>query len=169
MNEKSIVVGVDGSPGSRAALEFAMEEAVRRDARLRVVAAVALPDFWAGSYPAYVPPPPADMVGEVRKETRLWVDEVVTGRGAAARDLQVDVETRAGRPGEILVEAADGAELLVVGHRGRGSVASVLLGSVGLYCVLHARCPVTIVRPGPRTAPAAAPAAATAATAAAPA
>ena len=45
------------------------------------------------------------------------------------------------------MDAADGAELLVIGHRGRGSVASVLLGSVGLYCVLHAQCPVTVVRP----------------------
>jgi nucleotide-binding universal stress UspA family protein len=45
------------------------------------------------------------------------------------------------------VDAAEAAELLVIGHRGRGSVASVLLGSVGLYCVLNARCPVTVVRP----------------------
>ena len=45
------------------------------------------------------------------------------------------------------MDAARNAELLIVGHRGRGSVRSVLLGSVGLHCVLHAECPVTIVPP----------------------
>jgi nucleotide-binding universal stress UspA family protein len=155
MNEKSVVVGVDGSPGSRTALEFAMEEAARRNAPLRVVAAVALPDFWASSYPAYVPPPPNEIVEEVRKETQRIVEEVNAARGTAARGLEISIEARSGRPGELLVEAAEGAELLVVGHRGRGSVTSVLLGSVGLYCVLHAQCPVTIVRPRSTTAPAA--------------
>jgi nucleotide-binding universal stress UspA family protein len=48
MNERDVVVGVDGSPGSRAALEYAMAEAARRGALLRVVAAVTLPEFWAG-------------------------------------------------------------------------------------------------------------------------
>jgi nucleotide-binding universal stress UspA family protein len=66
-----------------------------------------------------------------------------------------------GAPGRVLVEQARGAELLVLGHRGRGGVASVVLGSVGLYCVLHAPCSVTIVRPTPVPeavpAPAAAP------------
>jgi nucleotide-binding universal stress UspA family protein len=73
------------------------------------------------------------------------VAEVVAERGMTG--LPISVEARAGRPGEVLVDAAEGADLLVVGHRGRGSVTSVLLGSVGLYCVLHARCPITVFRP----------------------
>jgi nucleotide-binding universal stress UspA family protein len=156
MHTKSIVVGVDGSPGSRYALEFALDEAARRQIPLRVISAVALPEFWAASYPMYIPPPPNDIVGEAHKATQSYVDDVVAARGGAG-DVAVIVEARAGRPGEILVEAADGAELLVVGHRGRGSVASALLGSVGLYCVLHACCPVTVVRPPRRTASVAAP------------
>jgi nucleotide-binding universal stress UspA family protein len=156
MSGKSVVVGVDCSPGSRAALEFAMEDAVRRHAGLRVVSGVAVPELWATSYPVSLPPP-SEIVGEVRDETQRFVDEVRRAHGGSGRDLQISVEARAGRPGEILVEAADGAELLVVGHRGRGSVTSVLLGSVGLYCVLHARCPVTIVRPCPQPVPAAVP------------
>jgi nucleotide-binding universal stress UspA family protein len=149
VNEKCVVVGVDGSPGSRAALEFALAEAARRDAPLQVVAAVALPEFWASYYGELVPPPPEDIVGEARKETLRFVDDVVAAYGDTARGLPVSVDVRAGRPGDVLVEAAVGAALLVVGHRGRGSVSSVLLGSVGLQCVLHATCPVTVVRSTP--------------------
>ena len=75
MNERDVVVGVDGSPGSRAALEYAMAEAARRGALLRVVAAVTLPEFWANSYGMYVPPPPGDIVKDTRKELQRFVDE----------------------------------------------------------------------------------------------
>ena len=155
MSDKSIVVGVDGSPGSRVAFEYALEEAVRRQAPLRVVAAVPTPEFWATSHAAYVPPPPsAEVLDEVRRETESLVDDILAARGGAG-GLSVDIDVRTGRPGEIVVDAAEGAELLVVGHRGRGSVTSVLLGSVGLYCLLHAPCPVTVVRPRPKAADAA--------------
>lgn len=150
MNEKSVVVGVDGSPAARVALEFALDDAARRDAPLRVVAAVALPEFWASYYGELVPPPPSDIVKEARKETQRFVDEVLAGRGDADRGLPISIEVRAGRPGDVLADAAEGAALLVVGHRGRGSLSSVLLGSVGLQCVLHAPCPVTVVRPEPK-------------------
>jgi len=161
MNDACVVVGVDGSPGSRAALEYAMTEAARRGALLRVVAAVTLPQFWATSYGMYVPPPPGDIVGDVRQEAQRFVDEVAAARSDAAGPVAISVEARAGRPGEVLVDAAEGADLLVVGHRGRGAMPSVLLGSVGLYCLLHAGCPVTVVPPQPR--PAAAPLSANAA------
>jgi nucleotide-binding universal stress UspA family protein len=146
MNE-TVVVGVDGSPAARSVLEYAIEEAARRGAQLRVVAAVALPEFWTSYYGELVPPPPNDLLGEARRQTQRFVDEVVAAHGDAARGVPIKVEIRAGRPGEILVDAAEGAALLVVGHRGLGSVGSVLLGSVGLHCVLHASCPVTVVRP----------------------
>ena len=145
MTEKSIVVGVDGSPGSRAALEFAMAEAARRGAALRVIAAVALPEYYATAYCAYIRPPTEEFVADVRAEVQQFVDEVAA-RSDPANGLLITVEARAGRAGEVLIEAAEGAELLVVGHRGRGSVASRLLGSVGLHCVLHASCPITVVR-----------------------
>ena len=77
MNESCVVVGVDGSPGSRAALEYAMAEAARRRALLRVVAAVTLPEFWDNSYGMYVPPPPGDTVEDVRKEVERFVEGVV--------------------------------------------------------------------------------------------
>ena len=148
MREQSVVVGVDGSPGAQAALQFALDEAERRGVPLRVVSAVALPEFWGTTYPTYVmPPPPDEIVSGVRSETQRYVDKVVAARGEPVRQLPVTVEARAGHPGEVLVDAARNAELLIVGHRGRGAARSVLLGSVGLHCVLHAECPITIVPP----------------------
>ena len=67
---------------------------------------------------------------------------------AAARP-EVRVVAVPGATGPVLVEQSRTAALLVVGHRGRGELASALLGSVGLYCVLHAHSPVLVIRPGP--------------------
>ena len=145
MNQKSIVVGVDGSPGSRAALEFAMAEAARRGAALRVVTAVALPEYYATAYGAYIPPPTDEFVADMQAETQQFVDEVVAARSDLATGLLITVEAGAGR-------AARGADR--GRRRGRaarcrppwpGLVASRLLGSVGLHCVLHASCPITVV------------------------
>jgi nucleotide-binding universal stress UspA family protein len=65
--------------------------------------------------------------------------------GGAERGVPYDVMGILGPPGEVLVDRSRGAELLVIGHRGRGAMTSAVLGSVGLHCVLHAACPVTIV------------------------
>jgi nucleotide-binding universal stress UspA family protein len=75
---------------------------------------------------------------------------VVAEQGESAAGIALRVQTVPGAPAAVLVEQAQGADLLVVGHRGRGGVASALLGSVGMHCVLHAPCPVTIVRPAPQ-------------------
>ncbi|MGI5132842.1 universal stress protein [Pseudonocardia sp. CA-107938] len=148
----AVVVGVDGSPSSRAALDHALREARRRGARVRVVAVARLPECWAGVYGLGGLPTPR----EVAEGLRASVTEEVAAAVAAAPDLgsvPVTIETFSGAPGPALVEAAEGADLLVLGHRGRGAVRSSVMGSVGLHCVLHATCPVTIVRV-PATAPA---------------
>ena len=72
------------------------------------------------------------------------VESVVAGPGAST--VPVDVVAIPGSPAKVLVRQTRDADLLVLGRRGRGAVAGVLLGSVGLACVLHATCPVTIVR-----------------------
>jgi nucleotide-binding universal stress UspA family protein len=61
----------------------------------------------------------------------------------------VQLRVVSGNPGAVLVDEAADADLLVVGHRGRGGIASACLGSVGLHCVLHATCPVVVVRNAP--------------------
>jgi nucleotide-binding universal stress UspA family protein len=157
MNTEStgtVVVGVDGSPGSRAALEYALDEAARRGARLQVVVAAQLPDYWAMAYGPAAPPPVDDIVDGVRNGVQAMVDEVLAARPAQAGLVSVSVLAQAGSPAGVLLEAAEGADVLVLGHRGRGALRSALLGSVGLQCVLHAPCPVTIVRPQPVREPA---------------
>jgi len=114
--------------------------------------------------------PPTTNTGSVRSPGRSHRGRArAAGRAAheqGARDLiaevtaalehdlgpalpEVTVHVRRGRPAEVLVEVSRHAAVLVVGHRGRGALTSAVLGSVGLHCVLHARCPVTVVRPHP--------------------
>jgi nucleotide-binding universal stress UspA family protein len=74
------------------------------------------------------------------------VDDVIEERPALAA-VPVELHEVEGRAAEVLIEQSRGADVLVVGHRGRGGFASAMLGSVGLQCVLHAQCPVTVIRP----------------------
>jgi len=151
----TIVVGIDGSPASRDALVYALQDAGRRHARLRVVAAAPELQFWGtayglGMYGMGVPPTTAEIVADVRAAAQRMIDEVSAAHPGTAA-VSIDLVTAAGAPAEVLLSAAQDADLLVLGHRGRGGISSALLGSVGLQCVLHATCPVTVVRP--QTAP----------------
>ncbi len=147
MHGGTVVVGVDGSPEASAALEYAFEEAALRGARLRVVAAAQPPEYWAMAYGLTAPPPIENIVDGVRDAVQQAVDEVVAARPAQAAAVPVTVDARAGAAADVLLDAAEGADVLVLGHRGRGALRSAVLGSVGLRCLLHAPCPVTIVRP----------------------
>jgi nucleotide-binding universal stress UspA family protein len=143
----TIVVGVDGSDCSRAALDFALDEAVRRGAEVRAVAAAPEADYWATAY-GLSPDLLEELTADLEKGTRSLVDEVVRARGAAVAEVPVSIRVVGGTAGPVLVEQSRDADLLVVGHRGRGGFRSAVLGSVGLQCVLHADVPVTVVRPG---------------------
>lgn len=151
-----IVVGVDGSDESRVALRFAFDDAARRAARVEVVRAFPTPEYWAVAYGMAAPVPLDEIRDETERATRALVDDVVAGLGRVG-SVPVDVVAAPGAPARVLLDAAQGADLLVVGHRGRGGIASAMLGSVGLHCVLHAPCPVTVVRPAavPASRPAA--------------
>lgn len=146
-----IVVGVDGSPHSRAALTWALLEAARRSAPLEVVSAFPVDFYWTDLYVV-----DAQHVERIRSDsetgTRAFVEEVRRSPEVAvvpgAADVAVDVEVVPGIPAEHLVERARSAQLLVVGSRGRGSVRSTLLGSVALHCVARAECPVVVVPTG---------------------
>ena len=145
----TVVVGVDGSDGARAALEFAMDEATLRQCGLRVIAVAQLPAPGITAMAGIVPPPPAVLIEDVRAAVQQHVDEFVTTRTDTTVTVPITVQALAGKPGPVLCDAAGASDLLVIGHRGHDSVAGGLLGSVGLHCVLHARCPVTVVRGGP--------------------
>jgi nucleotide-binding universal stress UspA family protein len=141
----TVIVGVDGSAGARAALEFAVDEAVRRNSALQVVAVVQLPAYGFAAMAGVVPPSPAVLLEDVGRAVQQHVDAVVATREDGDQ-LVISVETLAGHPGQELCAAAGDADLLVVGRSGHGSVTDGLLGSVGLHCVQHARSPVTVVR-----------------------
>jgi nucleotide-binding universal stress UspA family protein len=147
-----IVVGVDGSGCSRTALEFALDEAVRRDAAVRVLWALPEAEYWTTAY-GMSPSTVQELRGSVEKVARGVVEEVVLARGGAVAEVPVEVRALGGAPARVLVSEARDADLLVVGHRGRGTFRSTMLGSVALQCVLHATVPVTVVRSAPSPAP----------------
>lgn len=138
----TVLVGVDGSEASGVALEFAVEEAVRRKALLRVVSA------W--EFPA-VPQPEMAIVPEVveayREQAEAMVAEAVARAKELAPDLPCEGAAIGGYAGEVLVQEGQGAAVLIVGRRGRGGLAGLLMGSVSRHVADHASCPVTIVPP----------------------
>jgi nucleotide-binding universal stress UspA family protein len=157
MDERArVVVGVDGSACARTALEFALQEAARRDAVLDVVSVAVTPEYWPvgiGMASSGVAAPDlGQVIDAVQREAEQLVTDVVGERGAAAARVDVRVRAVPGPPAATLIEQSRGADLLIVGHRGRGGFASATLGSVSLQCVLHAACSVTVVRPSPQPA-----------------
>lgn len=153
-----VVVGVDGSPASREALAAAVAEAGRTGAEVEVVASYAIADTWTDL--STVIQPTAERVrDELRARTEQSVAEVLAARPADAGPApKVRTEVLEGPAGNVLVTAARGADLLVVGSRGHGALRGLLLGSVALHCAMHAPCPVLVVHPdgarpiGPPTA-----------------
>jgi nucleotide-binding universal stress UspA family protein len=135
-----IVVGVDGSEESKAALRWAVGEARLRGASVRAVYAWSLP--YVAAAPGLVVP--QGDVADFRRDGEEMLDALVAEVGNAGVDVErVAVE---GGPAHVLVEAAEGADLLVVGSRGHGGFAGLLLGSVSQQVAHHAPCPVVIVR-----------------------
>ena len=150
-SEGLIVVGVDGSESAQAALEFALEEAARWSARVRVVTAFHPPDYWPVAYGMaagmVVPPTTAELADDAERTARQALTDATGSVGLTARAVPVEVRVVPGYAGQVLLDQAADADLLVVGHRGLGGIASACLGSVGLRCILHATCPVVVVRP----------------------
>ncbi len=145
-----VVVGVDGSAEAAAAVAFAATEAARRGVRVRVVAVVQKPDFLTvplGMAPPTVLTTTIDFVSVAKQMAQEAADAFTADHPALAGQVKMEIVGVAGHPAKELVEQSREADLLVLGHRGRGAFASTFLGSVGLNCVLHAHCPVTIVRP----------------------
>jgi nucleotide-binding universal stress UspA family protein len=144
----TVVVGIDGSTGSRAALRYALEDAARRGTGVRMISGLIPPQYWPNAYGLAAPPTIGEMKDDLRVIAQRMVAAVVADRPDLAA-VPVELHEIEGQPAKVLIEQSRGADLLVVGHRGRGGFTSALLGSVGLQCVLHAQCPVVVVRPAP--------------------
>jgi nucleotide-binding universal stress UspA family protein len=133
-----IVVGIDGSPCGQDALQWAAQQARLTHASLRAVSSWQWPDIYG--YAAV----PSDIDWE--KAAGEVLAKSVEGMRDAFPDVLVDLRLREGHPALMLIEEAQGASLLVVGSRGHGAFAGMLLGSVSQHCVSHAPCPVVVVR-----------------------
>jgi nucleotide-binding universal stress UspA family protein len=140
-----IVVGVDGSQASKEALSWALAEARLRGDTVVAVHAWTPPYMTPAALPGGLVPPVDDNVTEaIRKAAEELLAQTVSE--AAADDLTIEQRLVEGPAATALIEAASGAELLVVGSRGHGGFAGLLLGSVSQQVADHAPCPVVIVR-----------------------
>jgi len=133
-----IVVGVDGSESSKAALRWAIRHAKLTRAVVEAVTTWQVPvgTGWI---------PTAD-IRNYRGDAIDVLTEALTEMCTVDPDVQVIPRVVEGRAGPVLVDTAEGADLLVVGSGGHGGLADALLGSVGQYCAHHAPCPVVIMR-----------------------
>jgi nucleotide-binding universal stress UspA family protein len=134
-----IVVGCDGSPSSAGALEWAARQAQLTGSTLEVIMTWQWPPSLGWSLPV---PDDFDPEADVRQ---VLEDAVAPVR---ERHPAVPIETTVenGHPAPVLVEASKGADVLVVGSRGHGEFAGMLIGSVSEYCTTRAHCPVLVHR-----------------------
>ncbi len=143
--ESRIVVGVDGSASSKAALWWAVRQAGLTDGTVEAVTAWHYPSAWYGWTP------PQSVTFDFEKIATEMLDDTIATSVGPDQPVEITKRVVKGNAAAVLLDAARGAELLVVGNRGHGGFAETLLGSVGQHCVQHASCPVVVVRgPGDR-------------------
>lgn len=141
------MVGVDGSQGARAALAWALDEARLRQAGVEVVHAWHPPYVTEMPYTAGYLAISADFHPDAfEADARGLLDRVMGGANTAGVPSVEPILVR-DQPAGALLDVAKGAELLVVGTRGRGGFTGLLLGSVSQQVVHHAPCPVVVVPP----------------------
>ena len=134
-----IVVGIDGSHSSLEALRWAGRQAELTHSILHVI----MTWEWPLSY-GWAMPFPSDYDPE--KDVRKVLDEAVADLRSTYSSLDITAKVMRGHPAPLLVEASKGADLLVVGSRGHGEFAGMLIGSVSEFCATNAHCPVLIHR-----------------------
>ena len=139
---KDIVVGVDGSPGSRKALTWAAVEAGDHGADLVVI------NVWEHTL---MPPAGSVSVSEryVPDPSQRTADDllqVIKDELGEEPPVVVQPQVKQGRPAKVLIDESVDADLLVVGTRGHGGFAGLVLGSVSQHVAAYAKCPVTVVR-----------------------
>jgi len=138
--ELPLVVGVDGSESSLTAVDWAVDEAVRHERPLRIVYA-SLWERYEGAVPS---------TGLTRPSEQVMAENIVGSAveraGRAAPSLKVTGEVIPEEAADALLREGHNAFALVTGSRGRGELAGLLLGSVGLAVAARARCPVIVVR-----------------------
>ncbi len=132
-----IVVGCDGSPSSSGALEWAARQAQLTGSSLQAIMTWEWPPSLGWSVPV---PDDFDPESDVQRA----LEEAVARVRERHPDVTIETTVANGHPAPVLVEASKGADVLVVGSRGHGEFAGMLLGSVSEYCATRAHCPVLV-------------------------
>jgi nucleotide-binding universal stress UspA family protein len=143
-----IVVGVDGSDSSRAALVWALAEARLRGSTLRAVHAWMIPAMGSGEAPWAMMPPDSYVdvsADQIEQATHEALDREIAALEGSA-DVAVERYVEEGPAADVIVDASEDAELAVVGSRGRGAIKTLVLGSTSQHVIQHAACPVVVVR-----------------------
>jgi nucleotide-binding universal stress UspA family protein len=136
---RRVVVGVDGSPSSVAALDWAARQAGLTDAELDVVTAWEWPTIYGAPFALPAGYDPA-------ANARQALDDAISTVRTAHPNVEFREVVVEGHPAPALVQESHGADMLVVGSRGHGEFVGMLLGSVSEHCVSNAHCPVVVVR-----------------------
>jgi len=141
--DRRIVVGIDNSAGSAEALRWALAYARQTGGSVEAVTAWQVPAMYAYAYGWT--PTGIDDAGIIRYAEKSLNETVA--QVLSAEDNTVAVTTRVidGPAAQVLLAAGKGAELLVLGSRGHGAFAGMLLGSVSQHCVQHAACPTVVI------------------------
>jgi nucleotide-binding universal stress UspA family protein len=139
---KNVLVGVDGSRGSRKALTWAAAEAATHGANL-VVLNVAERHLLS---PSGNPSVPTSETSENARDATADLVKIIKEELGDDPPVAAQARVKPGRPAEVLIEESAGFDLLVVGTRGHGGFAGLMLGSVSQHVSAYAQCPVTVVR-----------------------
>jgi nucleotide-binding universal stress UspA family protein len=140
--QQKVLVGIDGSPESVAALSWAGHYAAATGATVRAIRVWHFPTA-AGLPPEGKAPQP--VTSEIEQRINADLGEVIA-KANLTPSVQVETEVAYGHPVQVLIDESKTADLLVVGHRGHGGFTEMLTGSVAIHCVSHAACPVVVVR-----------------------
>ena len=139
---RTFVVGIDDSAAAARALRWAVQESRLRGARLVVVHA------WDWPYGGELGGLAAEVLAGMHfpeASAKVLAAMVLAALGGDAGGVEVEERVVEGPPAKALVDASAGADLLIVGSRGRGGFGGLLLGSVSQQCLHHAHCPVAVV------------------------
>ncbi len=145
--KRTLVVGVDGSTSSIEALTWALRDAQSDEAQVHVVMAWRTsPDLWVVPEATNGWVPMSD--AQYAKQARTTLGHILSQHVLSQYGDNITSEVREGAAAQVLLDTAAerNADVLVVGSRGHGTVAGMLLGSVSEYCIGHAPCTVVVVR-----------------------
>jgi nucleotide-binding universal stress UspA family protein len=142
-NGSRIVAGVDGSPSSVSALRWAIRQAGLTGSEVDAVMAWHYPATAVGYGFA---PAGTEQGYDFKAIAEKVLADAITNCADPASDVRVRAQVIEGNAAQVLLDAAAGADLLVVGSRGHGGFAGALLGSVSQHSVQHATCPVVVIR-----------------------